>query len=77
MAIRQKTTPQNITKEKNKFLIFCIEIYKNKKRISGTEAAHIFFETKLAKYIEENFSVLHTLSTDYLLKEFNEILRAR
>ena len=40
------------------FLSFCIEQYKDAKKMSGSEAANTFNKYGVLKYLEEHFEVI-------------------
>ncbi len=61
--------------DKSFFVAFCIEQYKNHKGISGKEASDILFSTGVAKYLSDNYEVLHTQGSQWLLEEIDERLK--
>lgn len=58
------------------FVSFCIEQYKHHAGISGEEAAERLFSTGIAEYLYDNFEVLHTQSSQWLMEEIEERLKA-
>lgn len=43
-----------------KFLIYCMELFRREKRMSGAEVADYFARHRLCEYVAEFFAVLHT-----------------
>jgi hypothetical protein len=62
--------------EQIKFLIFCIEIYRSAKNISGKAAIKLFKKFGIYGYILNSYPALHTFGTKYLIKEFDEIIKS-
>lgn len=60
--------------DKSYFVAFCIEQYKVAKDVDGAQAAKTFFSTGLAKYLADNYGVMHTQSRQWLLEEIDEYL---
>lgn len=58
------------------FVSFCIEQYKHHAGISGEESAERLFRAGIAEYLHDNFEVLHTQSSQWLMEEINERLTA-
>lgn len=56
-------------KKKTYFVSFCIELLKNARVISGSEAARLLNECGALDYICNNFEVLHTQGTQWILAE--------
>lgn len=61
--------------DRNRFLIYCIEIYKNRHKLKGSRAAKVFFETELHQYVWDCYGALHTCGSEYLLEDFDEFLK--
>jgi len=57
-----------------KFLAFCVEIYKNAKKISGREAFAIFQEHNVLDYIKKCYGALHTTSSQYIVDNIDEFI---
>lgn len=59
------------------FLSFCIEQYKDKNGISGTEAAVLLKRYGVLEYLKDHFDVLHTQSKQWLLADIDEFIKLR
>lgn len=52
-----------------KFLIYCIEMYRRAKRISGRSAYELFHSTGTDNYIRRCYGALHTTGEKYILSD--------
>jgi len=59
------------------FSIFCMEAYKNEKRINGSELLIEFNKYNVLKFLEDGFEVLHTQSINYIIKEISDYIKQR
>ena len=59
------------------FLSFCIEQYKDAKKMSGAEAANTFNKYGVLKYLEEHFEPLHTQSRQWIIEDIDEFINIR
>ncbi len=59
------------------FVSFCIEQYKNEKKISGTEAMHQLDKYQVLDYLKEHYGVLHTQSRQWILEDIEEYIKLR
>ena len=63
--------------EEISFLIYCIERYRYFKGLSGEEAAVLFDEYDIYRYIIKYFETLHTMGDWALVEEIDEYIAAR
>ena len=61
---------ENITK----FLVYCIEIYKTRYKISGREVLQIFVQNGILDYITECYGALHTTSPEYIIEDITGLI---
>ncbi len=59
------------------FLIFCIEQYKYKKKLSGRQVINIFKKYKISEYIISCFEALHTMGAKYIVEDIDLYIEAR
>lgn len=59
------------------FIIFCIEAYRNKLGLSGSDVINDFNRYNVFEFLENGYEVLHTQSMDYITEEIQEFIRAR
>ncbi|GHU66759.1 hypothetical protein FACS189413_00310 [Bacteroidia bacterium] len=57
------------------FIVFCIEEYKNAKKLNGEEVYHIFSETGVLDFLNENYSLLHTFGKEYVFDTIDEYIQ--
>ena len=59
------------------FISFCIEQYKNEKKITGETASQILYEYGVLNYLYEHYEVLHTQSRQWILEDIEEFIELR
>ncbi len=59
------------------FAIFCMEAYKTKYKLSGTEILNIFQKYNVFNFLESSYDLLHTQSMDYIVSEIYEYINNR
>ena len=62
-------------KEKiNEFIIFCIEVYKEKEDKTGKEIYNLFKEHDVFAFLEEHYDVLHTQGKAYIVETITDFI---
>lgn len=56
------------------FIAFCIETYKNARKMSGVDVSRLFSDTGLTEFLAENYEPIHTQSPHWILEEIKEYL---
>ena len=64
-------------KKINDFIIFCMEIYKNKEKITGSEVYSLFEKYKVFDYLSDGYDMLHTQGSEWLINDIDEYLEVR
>ena len=64
---------ENITS----FLVYCIEIYKTKHKISGREVLQIFGQNGILDYIVECYGALHTTGPGYIIEDITGLIEEK
>ncbi|MGD9567076.1 MAG: DUF3791 domain-containing protein [Sedimentibacter sp.] len=59
------------------FLVYCIENYKNNKRLKGKEAIEIFNRYRVFDYINASYEALHTTGKLYIVEDLDIYINAR
>ena len=59
------------------FKVFCIEQYKNKHNMTGTETVKRFKEFCVFDYLTSFFDVLHTAGAQYIVEDIDMFIAAR
>jgi len=56
------------------FLVYCIELYRRAKRMSGAAVYDLFRRTGADDYIRRSFGALHTTGERYVLEDIEGFL---
>jgi hypothetical protein len=65
-----------LTKEQE-FIIFCMEAYRKKYKLSGQNIFEIFQKFDIFLFLEKGYDVLHTQSIEYIVSEIHELIKNR
>ena len=57
-----------------KFIIFCLEHYRNFRKISAMQALLLFRQTDVFQYLTEGYDVLHTQGKDYIVADIEDFI---
>jgi len=63
--------------DEGKFLIFCLEMYKAAKKITGRQAITLFKRYGVTDYIMACYEALHTTGTNYIIEDIDLFIKAR
>lgn len=58
-----------------RFLIFCIEQYRLRGKVSSADTLALFKRSGLLRFLTKNFEMLHSQSEDYILHEMTAFLK--
>lgn len=64
-------------KKINDFIIFCMELYKYKEKLTGKQVYELFETYGVFDYLQEGYDVLHTQGSDWLMNDIDEFLKDR
>lgn len=59
------------------FLVYCIEIYKSAKNLSGKETIQLFTKYNVIDYVKNYFEALHTTGEKYIVNDIDEYIKSR
>lgn len=59
------------------FLIYCIEIYKSAKELTGKQVMDLFSKYNVIDYIIDYFEALHTTGENYIINDIDLFISAR
>ena len=59
------------------FLIYCIEIYKTAKKLTGKQVAELFSRYDVWNYIYSCFEALHTTGANYIVEDIDQYIEVR
>ena len=65
-----------LTKEQ-KFYIFCIEVYKREKGLTGKQTIELFEKYDVESYVIDLFELLHIHGNAYIIKDIDDYIEAR
>lgn len=60
-----------------KFLVYCIELYKNEKSLNGKQVMELFTKYNVSQYIYDCFEALHTTGDNYIINDIDLFIEAR
>lgn len=63
--------------KEGKFLIYCVEQYKNAKGLTGKQISNLFSEYQIWDYIYSCFEALHTTGDRYIIDDIDQYIKAR
>jgi hypothetical protein len=60
--------------EQASFLIYCLEIYKTAKKLSGKEVIALFEKCGVIDYVTDCYGALHTTGSQYTINGIDEFI---
>ena len=60
-----------------KFMIYCLEIYKSEKNLTGRQVMNLFKRYRVTDYIIDYFEALHTTGMQYIVDDIDLYISAR
>lgn len=63
--------------KETKFLIYCIEIYKNDKALTGKQVIELFKKYNILEYIVKYFEALHTTGNKYIINDIDNFIKSK
>ena len=58
------------------FLIYCVEQYKNAKKLTGKQVSELFNKYRVWDYIYSCFEALHTTGDNYIVEDIDLYIEA-
>ena len=59
------------------FLIYCTELYKSAKKLTGKQVSELFSHYSVWDYIYSCFEALHTTGANYIVEDIDLYIEAR
>jgi len=59
------------------FKVFCLERYKSKHKMNGSEVFRLFKEYGVLDYLSSFYDILHTFGDQYIVSDIDEFIAAR
>ena len=63
--------------KEGRFTVFCTEIYKSAKKLTGKEVAELFTRYSVWDYVYSCFEALHTTGDKYIIEDIDLYIAAR
>ncbi|MDR0564300.1 MAG: DUF3791 domain-containing protein [Azoarcus sp.] len=63
--------------QEGKFLIYCLEIYKAAKHMTGQQVIKFFKHFGITDYVLSCYEALHTTGTNYIIEDIDLFVKAR
>jgi len=57
------------------FVVYCIEEYRNARKLTGRQVITIFNKYRIYDFIEKSYDALHTYSGDEIVWNINEYIK--
>jgi hypothetical protein len=57
-----------------KFIIFCLEHYRNFKQITAIQALYLFRQTEVFQYLVDGYDVLHTQGREFIVADIEDFI---
>lgn len=59
------------------FLIYCTELYKSAKNMTGKQVSELFSRYDVWNYIYSCFEALHTTGANYIVEDIDQYIKER
>lgn len=59
------------------FIIYCVEEYKNDKKMSGKEVLSLFNQYSVCEYIKNFYEALHTTGSKYIINDIDLYIQSK
>ena len=59
------------------FMIYCIELYRNKKGLSGKDVMALFRRYSVCEYLYQSFGALHTTGDEFIYEDINGFIQSK
>lgn len=59
------------------FLIYCTELYKTARKLTGKQVAELFSRYEVWDYIYSCFEALHTTGANYIVEDIDQYIEVR
>lgn len=63
--------------KEGKFLIYCLEMYKAAKQMTGEQVIKLFKQYGVIDYVLSCYEALHTTGTNYIVEDIDLFIEAR
>ena len=63
--------------KEGKFLVFCLEMYKAAKHMTGKQVIELFKQYDIMDYVLSCYEALHATGTNYIVEDIDLFIEAR
>ena len=63
--------------KQGEFLVFCLEMYKAAKKMTGRQTIALFTRYGVIDYVLSCYEALHTTGTNYIVEDIDLFIEAR
>lgn len=63
--------------QKTRFVVFCLEAYKQRHALTGRQAAELFNHYDIIGYLQDGYDILHSLGEAALMADLDDYLQRR
>ncbi len=63
--------------KQGEFLIYCLEMYKSAKNMTGKQTVELFKRYGVTDYVTSCYEALHTTGTQYIVEDIDLFVEAR
>ena len=63
--------------KEGKFLVYCLEIYRREKKMTGEQVIGLFKEHGIIDYVMSCYEALHTTGWQYTVEDIDLFIEAR
>ena len=63
--------------KEGKFLVFCLEMYKAAKQMTGKQVIELFKRYNITEYVLSCYEALHTTGTNYIIEDIDLFIETR
>ena len=60
-----------------KFLVYCLEMYRAAKNLSGKQVIELFKQYGVSDYVTTCYDALHTTGASYIIEDIDLFIEAR
>lgn len=64
-------------KKINDFVIFCIEVYRADKNLTGKDVYELFKNKAVLEYLEDGYDMLHTQGKNWIINDIDDFLKTK
>lgn len=59
------------------FMIYCLELYRSRKGMSGKDAMALFNRYSVCEYLYKSFGALHTTGDEFIYEDIDSYIQSK